>query len=242
MIACTLTDRNRKNQGVLRHEEESRATSESCRKGQRSEGGGGSIFTPTLKSPKVKCNREREGHILSSTDLGLFSFLCAALAPRPPSLSLFCPLSAHFCLFHEAFIHLFWPTWPLARPAHAYKACQPYHVISPWGRADADGGRRAWGRGSGCGAGDDTRWGKIRRQSPCDQRWIEAGNRLELERGGGNRGCVCERFLGFMEGMMMSVGGGGGGRAISKQIRGALSASHTTTRASRRRLLRLSDV
>ena len=42
---------------------------------------------------------------------------------------------------------------------------------------------------------------------------------------GGNRGCVCERFLGFMEGMMMSVGGGGGGggRAISKQIRGALS-------------------
>ena len=121
------------------------------------------------------------------------------------------------------------------RRSLAHKACQPYHVISPWGRADADGGRRAWGRWeSGGGAGDDTRWGKIRRQSPCDQRWVEAGNRSEFERR--NRGCVCERFLGFMEGMMMSVGGGG--RAISKQIGGALSPNQP----SQRRLLRLSDV
>ena len=36
----------------------------------------------------MKCNREREGHILSSTDLGLFSFLCAALASRARALSL----------------------------------------------------------------------------------------------------------------------------------------------------------
>ena len=170
----------------------------------------------------------------------MFSFLCAALAPRPPSLSSL-PTFRSFLPFPRGF-H---PSL-LADVATCAARARIRHVSHITLFLLGDGRtRRAWSRwGSGGGAGDDTRWGKIRRQSPCDQRWIEAGNRLELERGGGNRGCVCERFLGFMEGMMMSVGGGGGGggRAISKQIRGALSASHTTTRASHRRLPRLSDV